>query len=197
MNLQLSRLRRADRLVAGAAIALFVFMFFFNWFGESISGTLPGSDLTGASSGSTGWDTFTDSRWVWLLTIVVALASVVAIATARRLHTALQPGAIVMLLGALSALLILYRIVHHTVASTSFPGFHASADIKLGIWLGLIAALAIAAGGYLQLRAESSSATAVHDPAQAAFSGLTVAGDATPPPRAHEDDLPPPAQNTG
>ena len=36
----------------------------------------------------------------------------------------------------------------------SFGGFHASYGIKLGIWLGLIAALAIAAGGYLQLRAE-------------------------------------------
>jgi hypothetical protein len=152
MLVQLNRLSAGDRLVAGGAIALFVVIFFFAWFGESIGGTLPASNFSAASSSTSGWDTFTDSRWVWLLTIVVALGFVVTSARGRRVDTALQPGAIVMLLGSLSALLILYRIVHHPVASTSFGGFHASYGIKLGIWLGLIAALAIAAGGYLQLR---------------------------------------------
>lgn len=159
MNVQLSRLRSADRLVAGAAIALFVVMFFFAWFGETVSGTLPGSNLSGAGSSSSGWETFTVSRWIWLLTIVVAIASVVAIARGSRLPTSLPPGAIVMLLGGLSAVVILFRIVHHPAASASFGGFHASFGIKLGIWLGLIAALAIAAGGCLQLRAEGAPAT--------------------------------------
>jgi hypothetical protein len=165
MGVELQRLSGADRLVAGAAIALLVFMLFFSWFGESVSGTLPAGNPSGASSGSSGWDTFTNSRWVWLLTIVFALASVAAIAAGSRLPSSLPPGAIVMLLGALSAVLILYRVVHHPAASVSFGGFHASYVIKPGIWLGLIAALAIAAGGYLQLRAEEATTTPAENPA--------------------------------
>jgi hypothetical protein len=193
MNLRLSRLRNADRLVGGGAIALFIFVFFFNWFGESVSGTLPASNLSGVGNSSSGWDTFTDSRWIWLLTIVVAIASVLAIAGGTRLHTSLQPGAVVLLLGALSSVLILYRIVHHPVASAGFGGFHASYGIKFGIWLGLIAALAIAGGGYLQLRAEHPAATAADVPPENAFSGLTAVGDAAPPPPARADDSSPPS----
>ena len=47
---QLSRLRGADRLVAVAALALMLFMFVFSWFGESLSGTLPGSDVSGLAA---------------------------------------------------------------------------------------------------------------------------------------------------
>ena len=159
MHLRLSRLRGADRLVAGGAIALSLFMFSFSWFGESVSGTLPGRDVSGLGRSSTGWEAFTVRRWIWLLTIVVALALVVAIASGRRLRASLRPGAVVLVLGALSSLLIVYRIAHHPAASASFGGFHASYGIKLGLWLGLIAALAIAAGGDLLLRTESTPAT--------------------------------------
>lgn len=148
------RLRSANRLVAGGALALLVFMFFFDWYGESVQGTLPGRDLSGAGTSLTGWQTFTDSRWMWLATIVVALASVVALAGRWRAPDALQPGSLVALLGAVSAVLILYRIVHHPAASAGFGGFHVSFGIRIGIWLGLAAALAIAAGGFLQARAE-------------------------------------------
>jgi hypothetical protein len=195
MNLQASRLRSADRLVAGGAIALLIFMFFFDWFGASVSGTLPGANLSGAGSSSSGWDTFTDSRWIWLTTSLVALASVAAVGRGRELRTTLAPGAILLGLGSLSALLILYRIFHHPVAAVSFGGFHASYGIKLGIWLGLIAALAIAAGGYLQLRAESTPAIDSSDRDETAFSGLTVASNPARSPRAGEGESPPPGQD--
>ena len=76
------------------------------------------------------------------------------------------------MLGLLSVVLIVYRIVHHPAASASFGGFHASYGIKLGIWLGLLAALAIAAGGYLQLRAEGEPAGEGSDPRARAQRGL-------------------------
>jgi hypothetical protein len=176
MELDLRRLRGADRLVGAGAVALLVFMFFFDWFGESVSGTLPGSDVGGAGFSATGWDTFTNSRWVWLLTSAVAIASVAAIAVQRRLPSTLPPGAIVMLLGFLSVVLILYRIVHHPAATAHFAGFHASYGIRTGIWLGLIAALAIAVGGCLQLRAEGAPTPPAAEPAKGTFSGLTVPG---------------------
>jgi hypothetical protein len=170
----LSRLRGGDRLVAGGAAALLLFMFAFDWFGGSFHGTLPGSDLSGAGTSLTGWETFTNSRWVWLLTAIVALASVLMRGDVRRLVGSLQPGFAVALLGALSSLLILYRIVHHPTAGGGFGGFHASYGIRIGIWLGLIASLAIAAGGYLQLNSEADDAPTRRELADAAFSGLTA-----------------------
>ena len=35
MSFDISRLRRADQIVGGSAIALFIFMFFFKWYGVS------------------------------------------------------------------------------------------------------------------------------------------------------------------
>jgi hypothetical protein len=174
MNFDISRLRRADQIVGGGAIALFVFMFFLKWFGGGVSGSLPGGNISGASTSYTGWQTFTNSRWIWLLTIVVALAAVIARGVGRRLEIPVQPSAIVAGLGAISSLLILYRILHHPSASASYGSIHASYGIKLGIWLGLIAALAITAGGYLLMQAEGTSLADVREQAADAFSGIVV-----------------------
>jgi hypothetical protein len=172
MSFDISRLRRADWIVGGGAVFLFIFLFFFKWFGGSVSGALQGGGLNAGSS-STGWDTFTNSRWIWLITIIVALGSVVLVAGQRKLDIPIQPGVIVAGLGALATLLILYRIIHHPHASASFGGFHASYGIKIGIWLGLIAAAAITYGGYLQMQEEGTSLSDVRAQAGEAFSAVT------------------------
>lgn len=170
------RLRRADTILAGGALALLAFMLLLDWFGETANGTLPGKGLSGANSSSSGWETFTISRWIWLLTIVVALGSVLVAAGGRRIERPVRASELVTLLGALSAVLILYRIIHHPTASVSFGGFHASYGIKLGIWLGLAAALTIVAGGYLQMRAEDDPPRGPGPSREESFAGLTVPG---------------------
>jgi hypothetical protein len=196
MDFDISRLRRADYVVATAAIALFVFMFFFKWFGGGVSGDIPpGTDLKQLDVSSSGWQTFTNSRWVWLITILVALGSTVLVAERRRLPGPLQPGALVAGLGASSTALILYRILDHPTFSQSVARLHASFGIRTGIWLGLIAALAITYGGYLQMRADAAPATDVPEPADEAFTGMTLAGAAqTPPPATARPPAPSPAQ---
>jgi len=172
MNLDISRLRRADQIIAGGAIALFIFLFFFKWYGVSSNVTTFAGVNVGGNISRTGWETFTNSRWIWLLTIIVALGAVVLVAGQRRLEFAVPPGAIVAGLGALSTLLILYRIVHHPTASASFGSFHASAGIKIGIWLGLIAAGAITYGGYLAMQDEDTSISTVSGQADGTFKGV-------------------------
>jgi hypothetical protein len=178
MKLDASRLRGADRLVAAAALALALFMFVFDWFGESLSGTLPGSESAGGFGSLTGWQVFTNSRWVWLATVLVALASLPIRAAAVRLPGSLRPGSVVALFGTASVVLIAYRIVHHPAASAGFAGFHISLGIEAGIWLGLIAAVAIVCGGWLQLRDETVKPQPTTQPAENAFTGLTVAARA-------------------
>jgi hypothetical protein len=173
MKFDISRLRRAHQVIAGGAIGLFVFMFFFKWLGASYSSSLGGVNV---GSSLNGWHSFTDSRWIWLLTIIVALGAVVLVATQRRLELPIEPGVIVAALGALSTLLILYRILHHPSggASTTVGAVHLSYSfgIKIGIWLGLIAAAAITYGGYLVMREEGTSISEVREQAGGAFKGF-------------------------
>jgi hypothetical protein len=185
MRLDADRARLPERLEAGGAIALFVFLFFLHWYGGSITGLLSDSHISGGTIEATGWEAFTSSRWIWLGTIVFALAGAVA----YRLEGPVQIGAVVLGLGALSSVLIVYRIVYHPGANASGHGIHIAYGIKFGIWLGLLAALAITLGGYMQMRAEDGApllslperkrraAAATEPPSdepEQAFSGLTV-----------------------
>ncbi len=177
MSFDFSRLRRAEQIIGAGAIALFIFLFFFKWYGGSFTSPVGGLSLGGSLN---GWHSFTNSRWIWLLTILVALAAVALVASRRALSAPVQPSVIVTGLGALSVLLILYRILHHPGASANFGGVHASYGIKIGIWLGLIAAAAITYGGYLAMQAEGTSLTDVREQASGAFSGITApAGSGT------------------
>jgi hypothetical protein len=171
--------RTARWMVALGAVALFVFVFFFKWYGENIEGLAPGTRLQGATLSSTGWQTFTFSRWIWLLTILVALGSVVASAVEYELDAPVSLSALVAGLGTLASALIIFRIANHPGPSASGGSLRVSYEIKPGIWFGLIAALAIAFGGYLQTRPsenEPAGVDAPEDPGEA-FSGLTVRGD--------------------
>lgn len=183
----------ARRIVAVAAVAFAVFLFFFDWFGGSVTGLPLGAHLVGATVSTTGWQTFTVSRWVWLLTILVALGSVVATSNGYKDEGPLPLNALVGGLGALASALIVIRILHHPGPSVSGTAVHISYGIKAGIWLGLLAALAIALGGYLQTlpeRPQTAKDATPEDPA-AAFSGLTVGGlppttPSSPPPASSE-----------
>lgn len=157
MSFDVNRLCRSDWMTGGGAVAFFVFLFFFDWYGGSYKGTVPIGGSFGASLSSTGWHTFTNSRWIWLLTIIVAIGAVVLVAGQRKLDIPVRPSAVVAGLGALSTLLILYRIVHHPSGGASFAGASFSYGIKIGIWLGLIASVAITYGGYLMMGEESDS----------------------------------------
>jgi hypothetical protein len=177
MGFDINRLRRGDWITGGGAVAFFVFLFFFDWYGASYKGPASIGGPVG-SLNYTGWHTFTDSRWIWLITIVVALCAVALVASERKLDIPLSVGTIVAGLGALSTLLILYRIVHHPSGGASFAGGSFSYGIKLGIWLGLIAAAATTYGGYLTMSEEAPS------------SPLTPASVATPQPMPPEESLP-------
>ncbi len=176
MSFDVTRIRRADRIIGVGAVLFFVFLFFFDWYGISSNvGTVDGVNVGGTYSYS-GWHTFTNSRWIWLLTIIVALAAVALRAGLFDFESPVRPAVVVVVLGALSCLLIIYRIVHHPTFSASFGGVHTSVGIKIGIWLGLIAAAAITYGGYLAMQDEGTSLADVSTHAGGAGSGPAASG---------------------
>ena len=157
MSFDAKRIGPPERIVAGGALALLAFLFLLHWYGGSITGLGPTSHISGGTIDATGWEAFTSSRWIWLGTIVLALGSVLAAVAAYRLDGPIQIGPVVFGMGTLSTVLIVYRIVHHPGASASGHGLQISYGIKFGIWLGLVAALAITLGGYLQILAEAKA----------------------------------------
>lgn len=182
MSFDFSRLRRADQIIGGSAIAFFIFLFLFHWYGASSS-----TSLGGVSVGANGWHSFTNSRWIWLITIIVALVAVAVAAGSLKLESPVQWSVLVAGLGALSTLLILYRIIHHPSggSSGSFGTIHVSYSygIKIGIWLGLIASAALTYGGYLKMREDGTSLSDVREQASAAVAGMgSHSGSASAPP---------------
>jgi hypothetical protein len=198
MSFDISRLRRSDQIVGGSAIAFFIFLFFFHWYGYSSNGaSVDGVNVGGASFSANGWHSFTNSRWIWLITIIVALVAVAVASGALKFESPVQLSVVVTGLGALSTLLILYRIVHHPTASASFGSFHVSVGIKIGIWLGLIAAAGITYGGYLGMQAEDTSLGDLHEqPGQApggATASVSSTSEGSASAAAPADDAPTPA----
>ncbi len=181
MGFDVSRLRRSDQIVGVSAIALFIFLFFFKWYGVSSNAPSIGGVNISSSYSANGWHTFTVSRWLWLITIIVVLAAVAISMGVLQLKLPMQPGVLIAGLGALSTLAILYRIIHHPTASASFGNFHASVGIKIGIWLGLIAAAGIAYGGYLGMQDEGTSIADVRAQASDAMGNLGAAVGASQP----------------
>jgi putative exporter of polyketide antibiotics len=119
---------------AGAAILLLVFMFAMKWYG--VDG-IPGRSALYRTVDA--WDVLTLLRWLMLLTILAALVAPVVQATGRSRH---DPSAIVAALATATTALLCYRVLIEP------PSPAAVLDQKLGAFLGLLSAAAIAIGAY-------------------------------------------------
>ena len=169
----LDKLSPGEKIAGGAAIALFIFMFF-NWFGAEVSGV---NGFSGSVSGDAGnaWDTLDFIPIVLLITVIAALV----MAGLRLADSAYEPpipmSTLVTVLGVISVLLILFRIVDPPTFA-SFGGVSVDATLSVGIFLGLIAAGGIAYGGYSTMREEGITFGDAAD-------RLSSGGSAPPPPQ--------------
>ncbi|MBV9607214.1 MAG: hypothetical protein JO027_19015 [Solirubrobacterales bacterium] len=130
MDLDPARLRRGELLAGTGAVLLLVFMVAGKWYGD------------GAHS-RTGWQALTTLRWLLVLTIVAAFALVLAQVARRAPAIPVTLSMIVTVLGLISVLALIYRVL-----------ISAPAHEQAGAFLGLLSALGLAYGGYLSLREE-------------------------------------------
>jgi hypothetical protein len=121
-------------MVAGiGGVALFVFLFF-DWFS--------GGGAFDEGGGISGWDGLGGdfSGFIVALTSVAGVTLAVLAMAGRRVNIPVPRGGVTATLGTLSVLIILWRFFAN-------PG-----DLKIGIFLGLAAAVAIAVGAIIALR---------------------------------------------
>jgi len=119
--------------VGAGAIVLLASMFLLSWYGPP---------------SLTGWEAHTHLRWLLLLTIVAAFALCYLQAARRSPALPISFSVIVVVLGVLTALALIYRVLINE------PGSDSVVVQKPGAFVGLVSALAIVYGGYRSMREE-------------------------------------------
>lgn len=147
----LDKLSPGEKIAGVSALLLFIFMFF-DWFGVEVSG-VGGFSGSVPGEGGSAWDALDFIPIVLLITIIAALVMAGLRLADSAYEPALPMSTVVAVLGAISVLLILYRIVFPP-SFGSFGGVSVDATLSFGIFLGLIAAGGIAYGGYSTMREE-------------------------------------------
>lgn len=186
----LDRLSTGEKIAGLSALLLFVFMFF-DWFGVEVSGVAGFSGSFGDVGGN-AWDTLDFIPIVLVVAIIAALV-MVGLRLADSVAEPVVPMSIVVaVLGAISVLLVLYRIIDPPGVG-EVPGVEIDVTRKLGVFLGLIAAGGIAFGGYRTMQEEGATFGDTADrlgggPSDGPGAGGSSTGGPPPPP-------PPPPSN--
>ncbi len=185
--MDVNRLSQGEKIAAVSAILLFISMFF-SWFGfdtgvEALQNQF-GIDVGPTSVTFNAWDAFSFIDLILLLTVVVAVATAALRASDMAIEFPLNSA--VAVLGGISFLLVLYRVVDP-------PG---SADRKWGLFLGLILTALIAFGAYRAMQEEGISFGDAADRMGGGGGNPPAGGGGTPPPPAPPSQTPPapPAQ---
>ena len=123
--------------VSGAVLLLVMFTSWFEVGGGSTTAVIVGLDTT-----VNAWQAFTFIDLILFLSALAAIAVLIIGAGGNSARAPFRPEALAFGLGALSTLLVLYRILNPV----------ADASRKLGLFLGFLAAAGIAAGSWMAMQ---------------------------------------------
>ena len=145
--MDVDRLSTGEKVAGVSAILLFIFMFF-DWFTASAS-----NGFISVSVGGSAWDALDVIPIILMVAIIAAIGVAVVRLTEADFEPTISMNAVVAILGIISVLLILYRIISPPDSGVS----EISVDPAVGIFLGLVAAAGIAYGGYRAMQEEGAS----------------------------------------
>jgi hypothetical protein len=143
-------LTHGELIAAASALLLLILMSATEWY--SVAG-IPGTSAHAqAVTTENAWTALTVVRWLMLLTIISAFASV-AVHVVRASASAVALARLaVTALGSLTALLVTYRVL------IDLPSPSDVIDQKLGAVLGVVCAYGIAVGGFESIREQRARA---------------------------------------
>ena len=184
--MDLSTLSTGEKVSGISGIALFLIMILFSWFGIEVAGF-------GSTEGANAFESFGFIDIVLLITAIAAIALPLMSATQATVDIPVALSAIVALLGAISVVLVLFRIISppdFDIPGSVDVGFGevdtgAETTRKFGVFLGLLASIGVAVGGWLAMQEEGTSFGEQRD----RLSGGT--GGGAPPPSGTPTSAPP------
>jgi hypothetical protein len=172
LELKIERLDQGEKIAAGSALALLACMFL-SWFNFGFEAT-------------NAWESLHYISPLLAITIAATLSFAFAEASGRSVGD-VPVGLVVFVLGCLSALLVLYRLIE-PISTPGFEGGSTSATVEAGAFLGFFAAVGIAAGGYVATGGKAVDRLKELLPSSGgagpadAFSGPRATPPAAPPP---------------
>jgi hypothetical protein len=139
MDLKMQRLNQGEKIAAGSALALLICMFL-GWFNFDFATV-------------NAWDSL---HYISPL-LAIAIAATLTIAllkTSGRSLGDIPDGSVIFVLGCVATALVLFRLIDPVSAGQASPfggggGPEVGSSAEAGLFLGLIAAVGIAIGGYL------------------------------------------------
>lgn len=175
--MDVNRLNTGEKIAGAAGLVLFIIMFFSWWGAPDVNVDLGelGGDInlsTGVETSLNAWQAASFLDLIWGLTAIlgVTLAALAMTQTQHNLPIALS--AVVAGLGILTTVTILYRLIDTPFDLTR----------KFGVFLGLIAAGALAYGGWKAMEEEGTSFSEQADRVQSRGDSSTSRQDPPPPP---------------
>lgn len=153
--MSLDRLNRGEAIATASAVVLFVSMFL-DWYGYGYEqqGNLLGY-LNLFVSNTNAWEALHVISLVLVTTITVTLGAGLLALFDSEWKPAVAPSAAVSVLGGLSFLSVLFRIISPPGLEGTSVTFHG--EPRFGIYLGLLAAAGISCGGYAAMRGRGTS----------------------------------------
>ena len=143
----MDNLSTGEKIAGIAGIALLLIMFIFNWF-------------TAEPIDFNAWEAFGFIDIVVFLAALAGIALAVVAATQSTVNLPVAMSAITAGLGILAVLLILFRIIDPPdveVGGISADDVGVDVGRSIGVWLGFIAAAAVAYGGWRAMEEEGTS----------------------------------------
>ena len=148
--MDVSRVGRGAMIAAVSGVALLIVMYL-SWWGapDTVNGVDVGDAAAafGVDTSVNAWQAADLMDIIWFLTAVAAIALGVIAATATRINMPVAMSTVVAGLGILSLVLIVFRLIS--------PPYDL--DREYGVFLGLLAIIGIAYGGWTAMQEEGTS----------------------------------------
>ncbi len=150
-----TRLTQGEKIAGVSGIALILIMFIFKWFGLKVSGDAGGFGFTVEGS-ENAWGSYGFIDIVLFITVVAAVGLALISASETEVGLPVAASAVVAGLGILSVVLIIISIISPPdLGAGDISGIDHTR--KIGVWLGLIAAIGVAYGGWRAMQEEGAS----------------------------------------
>ncbi len=152
--MDVNNLRTGEKIAGASGIALLLIMFIFKWFGLEAGGAFGG---LGGSISRNAWGAYSFFDIILFIAAVAAIALAVMAANRTEVNLPVAMSAIVAGLGILAVLLILISLI----SPPNFSGVDLPDGIdksrKIGAFLGLLASIGVAYGGFVAMQEEGTS----------------------------------------
>ena len=148
---------RSVWISAGGALVLLVSVFF-SWYTATASVSVPGGESISRSASGSGWDSGGGAKLVFLLALVILAVWAVDL-FADNVTLPFPASMVALVLGAAALLVCVIKFVSKPGGPdlSSFGGtLHFSVSVAWGLYVAILAAIAVIVGAYMHMNETSS-----------------------------------------